>query len=75
MPSPWYPDYEKFKKEFEKYSVNENTILIGHSCGSSFLVRWLGETKRKIFKLILFTPWKVHQKVEIFINNLISLNI
>ena len=62
MPSPWYPDYEKFKKEFEKYSVDENTILVGHSCGCAFLVRWLGETKRKIFKLILVAPWKIPDK-------------
>jgi len=59
MPAPWYPDYKKFKKEFEKYIVDENTILIGHSCGCAFLVRWLGETKRKIFKLILVAPWKI----------------
>lgn len=62
MPSPWYPDYEKFKKEFEKYVVDENTILVGHSCGSAFLVRWLGETKKEIFKLILVAPWKIPQK-------------
>ena len=59
FPEPWKPVYEKFKKEFEKYSVNENTILIGHSCGCSFLVRWLGETKKKILKLILVAPWKI----------------
>jgi predicted alpha/beta hydrolase family esterase len=59
MPTPWEPDYEKFKKEFEKYEVSENTILIGHSCGSAFLVRWLGETKKKISKLILVAPWKI----------------
>ncbi|MCD6528218.1 alpha/beta hydrolase [bacterium] len=62
MPSPWYPDYEKFKGEFEKYTVDENTILIGHSCGCAFLVRWLGETKKKIFKLILVAPWKIPDK-------------
>ena len=62
MPSPWYPDYEKFKAEFEKYNVDENTILIGHSCGCAFLVRWLGETKKKIFKLILVAPWKIPDK-------------
>ncbi|MBU2028738.1 alpha/beta hydrolase [Patescibacteria group bacterium] len=59
MPSPWEPDYEKFKAEFEKYTVTENTILIGHSCGCAFLVRWLGETKQKIAKLILVAPWKI----------------
>lgn len=58
MPEPWAPDYAKFKKEFEKYEVSENTILIGTSCGCAFLVRWLGEAQRKIKKLILVAPWK-----------------
>lgn len=58
MPNPWEPDYNAFKKEFEKYPVSERTILIGHSCGCAFLVRWLGETKRKIKMLILVAPWK-----------------
>jgi len=66
MPEPWYPDYEKFKKEFEKCDVNENTILVGHSCGSAFLVRWLGETKKRILKLILVAPWKVPNKNDEF---------
>ncbi len=66
MPSPWQPDYEKFKAEFEKYNVDEDTILVGHSCGCAFLVRWLGETKRKIFKLILVAPWKIPDKDDDF---------
>ena len=66
IPSPWEPDYEKFKRTFEKYKVDENTILIGHSCGCAFLVRWLGETKRKIFKLILVAPWKIPDKDDKF---------
>lgn len=59
MPNPWEPVYEDFKKEFEKYSISENTVLIGHSCGCSFLVRWLGESKQKVKKLILVAPWKI----------------
>ena len=59
MPEPWVPEYEKFKQEFEKYEVKEDTILIGHSCGCAFLVQWLGDTKRKIKKLILVAPWKI----------------
>ncbi|MBI4991507.1 alpha/beta hydrolase [Candidatus Gottesmanbacteria bacterium] len=59
IPEPWNPDYEKFKDEFEKYKVSEETILIGHSCGCAFLVRWLGDSKRKIKKLILVAPWKI----------------
>ena len=59
MPEPWKPDYNKFKKEFEKYEVMDDTVLIGHSCGCAFLVRWLGGTKQKIKKLILVAPWKI----------------
>ncbi|MEK7566831.1 MAG: alpha/beta hydrolase [Patescibacteria group bacterium] len=66
MPEPWMPDYEKFKQEFEKYDVGENTILIGHSCGSAFLVRWLSERKKMVFKLILVAPWKIPDKDDKF---------
>lgn len=66
MPDPWEPDYNKFKEEFEKYEVTEDTILIGHSCGCAFLVRWLGETKNKIRKLILVAPWKIPDKNDKF---------
>lgn len=59
MPEPWAPDYEKFKGEFEKLEVDEESVLIGHSCGCAFLVRWLGESGRKIRKLILVAPWKI----------------
>lgn len=61
MPDPWEPQYEKFKEEFENHIVNENTILVGHSCGCTFLVRWLGDTKKKIDKLILVAPWKIRE--------------
>ena len=59
MPDPWAPEYEKFKQAFEKNPVSEHTILVGHSCGCAFLVRWLGESKQKIDTLILVAPWKV----------------
>lgn len=59
MPEPWQPNYDKFRDEFEKYYVGEDTILIGHSCGCAFLVNWLGEAKKKINKLILVAPWKI----------------
>ena len=66
MPEPWNPDYQKFKKEFEKYEISENDVLIGHSCGCAFLVRWLGETKKKISKLILVAPWKINNTGDEF---------
>ncbi len=66
MPSPRQPVYEDYKKEFEKYTVDEDTILIGHSCGCAFLVRWLWETKQKIKKLILVAPWKINDEGDEF---------
>jgi predicted alpha/beta hydrolase family esterase len=84
MPEPWEPDYNKFKREFEKLIITEDTILIGPSCGCAFLVRWLGETKQKINKLILVAPWKIPSKdfskeenelYDFKINNSIKKNV
>ncbi len=62
MLEPWRPDYEKFKEVFDNLEINEDSVLIGHSCGCAFLVRWLGDTKKKIKKLILVAPWKIADK-------------
>lgn len=57
MPEAVFPDYEKWRKEFERFDVDADTFLIGHSCGGGFLVRWLSANKTKPFKLILVAPW------------------
>ena len=62
MPKPWSPRYKNWKTEFDKLSINENSVLVGHSGSCAFLVRWLGETKRKVRKLILVAPWKIPSK-------------
>ena len=64
MPEPWQPVYKKFEQEFEKCKITEETTLIGHSCGCAFLVRWLGNTKQKVKKLILVAPWKIPTKPD-----------
>ena len=57
-PMPWQPRYDVWKKEFEKFDTNPDTVLIGHSCGGGFLVRWLSENKdKKVGKVILVAPW------------------
>lgn len=58
MPKQNQPVYSEWKEIFDKFSVTENSVLVGHSAGCAFLVRWLGETKRKIKKLILVAPAK-----------------
>jgi len=59
MPTPWNAKYEEWKKIMDKINVNKKSILVGHSCGGAFLVRWLGETKKRTKKLILVAPAKM----------------
>jgi len=59
MPENWDPDYDKWREEFEKLDVGEDSVLVGYSLGTTFLVRWLGDSKRKVGKLILVAPAKV----------------
>ena len=62
MPEPWNPRYVGWKSKFDQLDINENTVLIGHSCGCAFLVRWLGDFGKKIDKLILVASWKIPSK-------------
>jgi predicted alpha/beta hydrolase family esterase len=57
MPGFHEPNYEKWKEMLERFELNEDTILIGHSCGGGFLVRWLSENKQKVGKVVLVAPW------------------
>lgn len=57
MPEPYRPDYERWKEVFEQFKLDEDTILVGHSCGGGFLVRWLSENNVKVGKVVLVAPW------------------
>lgn len=57
MPEPYRPDYEKWKEVFEQFKLQSDTILIGHSCGGGFLIRWLSENNVKVGKVVLVAPW------------------
>ncbi|MFA6227083.1 MAG: alpha/beta hydrolase [Candidatus Paceibacterota bacterium] len=57
MPEPYNPDYKKWCSVFERFEIDENTHLIGHSCGAGFIVRWLSENNIKVGKVVLVAPW------------------
>lgn len=57
MPKPYEPVYDDWKNVFERFDVNEETMLIGHSCGGGFLTRWLSEHDVKVGKVALIAPW------------------
>lgn len=58
IPNPWQPRYEVWKKELERFELTPDTLLIGHSCGGGFLVRYLSENQHvHVGKVILVAPW------------------
>ena len=57
-PMPFRPRYEEWKKEFEHCDITPETLLVGHSCGGGFLVRYLSEHKGLTFgQVVLVAPW------------------
>ncbi|MEK7071038.1 MAG: alpha/beta fold hydrolase [Patescibacteria group bacterium] len=58
VPHAFEAHYESWKKEFERFEITPETILVGHSCGGGFIVRWLSEHKNvKVGNVILVAPW------------------
>lgn len=58
IPHAYQPDYTIWTKEFERFTINQHTSLVGHSCGGGFLVRWLSEHPEiTVNKVVLVAPW------------------
>jgi predicted alpha/beta hydrolase family esterase len=58
IPFAFMPDYQVWKVEFERFDITPETVLVGHSCGAGFLLRWLSEQKNTtVKKCILVAPW------------------
>lgn len=57
LPRPYEPVYEEWQRVFETFSINEETVLVGHSCGAGFLVHYLSEHPVKVGKVMLVGPW------------------
>src|SRR5208282_41261 len=57
MPNSWKPNYNEWEAVINRYEITPNTILVGHSCGGGFWVRWLSENKKlHVGKVILIAP-------------------
>ncbi len=57
MPVPYNPEYNAWKNTLEQFPLNEETILVGHSCGAGLIVRYLSENNIKVGKVVLVAPW------------------
>lgn len=57
---PWSFDrnWKVWQKEVERYDIGPETILIGHSTGAGFFIKYLSINKNlKVGKVILVAPW------------------
>lgn len=57
MPTPYDPTYTQWRDTLMQFQPDENTILVGHSCGGGFIVRFLSEENIKVSKVVLVAPW------------------
>ncbi len=57
LPEPYEPDYGKWSDVFQRFPIDADAILVGHSCGGGFLVRWLSEHRIQVGKVALVAPW------------------
>jgi predicted alpha/beta hydrolase family esterase len=58
MPHPYNPNYKDYCDVLDQMNINEETILVGHSCGGGFLVRYFSEHKDlRPKKIVLVAPW------------------
>ncbi len=52
----WKAPYQQWKEELDRLTINENATLVGLSAGGYALLRYLGETGKKVKKVILVAP-------------------
>lgn len=51
-------NYETWKDEIKRYEIDQHTILVGHSAGAGFFLRYLVENPDvQIDQLVLVAPW------------------
>ena len=57
VPNAYNPDWKLWCKEVERFDITPETVLVGHSCGAGFWLRWLSEHKDvKVGKVVLVAP-------------------
>ena len=59
MPKPYAPSYQDWKETFEQLNTHKLDIVVGHSAGCGFILKWLAENPNATFeKLIFVAPWR-----------------
>jgi predicted alpha/beta hydrolase family esterase len=63
IPEAYNPQWNLWVAEVEKSKIGPETLLVGHSCGAGFWLRYLSEhPELKVGKVVLVAPWLDLQK-------------
>ncbi len=56
---PWSFDrnWKVWNKEVERFDIGPETILVGHSTGAGFFIKYLSIHNIKVAKVVLVAPW------------------
>ena len=58
VPLSYEPRWELWSQELERYELTPETILVGHSAGGGFLLKYLSiHPEIRVGKVILVAPW------------------
>ncbi|MEO6761088.1 MAG: hypothetical protein ABI220_01765 [Candidatus Saccharimonadales bacterium] len=58
IPNAYKLDYEVWQREVERFDIIPETLLIGHSCGGGFWIRYLSERPDvRVGQVVLVAPW------------------
>ena len=65
MPTPYAPVYEEWVETFEQLSLNDDSIVVGHSAGCGFILKWLHHNRNRHFKkVVLVAPYLDPEKEQ-----------
>src|SRR3989344_397387 len=58
VPQPYKPRWDLWVKEVERFEIGPETILVGHSCGAGFWVKYLSlYSSLRVGKVVFVAPW------------------
>lgn len=58
VPKPFEMSWDNWVKEVERFEITDETLLVGHSMGAGFWVRYLSEHPEiHVSKVLLVAPW------------------
>ena len=74
MQIPFFPHahalfmkYDEWEKIMDKQDINEDTVLIGHSAGGGFILKYMAQNPElKIRQIMLVAPWIDVENIQPF---------